>query len=369
MHPASSSIRARSLTTALAAVLTTLLPTAAAFARNAPAPPEPRTGDFDWVQLDNGEWFKGGITDLLDDTFEFDSDELDELSLDWDDVHLLFSDRTNTVVLRDRSTIEGRLRVEGDRITVITPDGETTYARDEVRGIIPGRQRESNYWSGKVSAGLSLRRGNVDQTDVTWSLSFERRDALSRLTIDYDGAYSTVDDTRTADNHRGLVNYDYYLTERLFLRPFRGEYYRDEFQNIDDRLTPGAGLGYDVIDDGDLEWTVFGGAGWEFIRYVEAPPGESNENDFVVATAGTRVNWEANAKVDLGLEFDISVPIEEANAFNTRTKLYAEVEIVNDLDLDVQVIWDRVNAPEPLADGSLPAQDEVRFFVGIGWSF
>jgi len=342
-------------------------PTSVALAQA--SPPGPRTGDFDWVQLRNGEWLKGDITDLLDGDFEFDSDELDELKLDWEDVHALFSERTNTVVLRDRSTVEGRVRVEGDRFTVVTPDGESTYARDEVRGIIPGRQKESNYWSGKASAGLSLRRGNVDQTDVTWSLSFERRDALSRLTLDYDGAYSTVDDERTADNHRGLLNYDYYLTERLFLRPFRGEYYRDEFQNIDYRVTPGFGLGYDVVDDGDLEWTVFGGAGWEFIRYVEAPPGESNENEFVVATAGTRVNWEANSKVDLGLEFDVSVPIEDTNAFNSRAKLYAEVEIVNDLDLDVQVIWDRVNDPEPLADGSLPEQDEIRFFVGIGWSF
>ncbi len=333
------------------------------------APPEPRTGELDWVQLANGEWFRGEIDDLLDDDFEFESDELDTLSLDWADVHLLFSDRVNTVVLRDRSTVEGRLRIEGDEVRVLTPEGEVTYARDELRGIIPGEQTEANYWSGGLSAGLTLRSGNVDQVDATWSLSLERRDALSRLTLDYDGAYSEVDGDRTADNHRGLVNYDSYLTERLFLRPIRVEYYRDEFQNIDHRLTPGAGAGYDVINEGDWDWTVFGGAGWQFTEFVEAPPGEPSSEDFVVATAGTRVEWEVNAKVDAGLEFDITVPVEDADSFSSRTKLYTEVELASDLDLEVQFIWDRVNDPEPLADGTMPESDELRLFVGVGWDF
>ena len=42
--------------------------------------------DFDWVQFKNGEWLKGEIKDLQDDSFTFDSDEMDELSLDFDDV-------------------------------------------------------------------------------------------------------------------------------------------------------------------------------------------------------------------------------------------------------------------------------------------
>ncbi len=48
--------------------------------------PEPLSGDFDWVQFKNGEWLKGEIKDLQDDSFTFDSDEMDELSLDFDDV-------------------------------------------------------------------------------------------------------------------------------------------------------------------------------------------------------------------------------------------------------------------------------------------
>ena len=48
-------------------------------------PPQPGTGDFDWIQLKNGEWLKGENKDLQGESFSFESDELDMLRLDWED--------------------------------------------------------------------------------------------------------------------------------------------------------------------------------------------------------------------------------------------------------------------------------------------
>ena len=42
---------------------------------------------FDWIQLTNGEWLKGDLKVLYNDSLEFDSDELDLLTFDWEDVH------------------------------------------------------------------------------------------------------------------------------------------------------------------------------------------------------------------------------------------------------------------------------------------
>lgn len=41
------------------------------------SPPE----GFDWIQLTNGEWLKGDLKVLYNDSLEFDSDELDLLSV------------------------------------------------------------------------------------------------------------------------------------------------------------------------------------------------------------------------------------------------------------------------------------------------
>lgn len=48
------------------------------------APPEDKK--FDWIQLNSGEWLKGKIKVMYNYTLEFDSDELDLLELDMDDV-------------------------------------------------------------------------------------------------------------------------------------------------------------------------------------------------------------------------------------------------------------------------------------------
>jgi putative salt-induced outer membrane protein YdiY len=333
------------------------------------APPEPRSGDDDWVQLANGEWLKGEVTDLQDDDLVFESDELDELRLDWSDVHALYSNRINTVMLRDGTTAQGRLRIEGDEVVVITDEGETAYPRDEVRSIVPGELIERNLWSGKITLGATARRGNTNQNDFTTSLRMQRRDARSRFTLQYDGVVSEVDDSKVANSHRGLANHDVYLTERLYVRPIRFEAFRDEFSNIDYRLTPSAGLGYDIVDTDDLEWSVAAGAGWQFTEFDEAPPGEDERDDTAAFLLGTGLKWEATEKVDVRFEYAITVPVPETDAYNFRADFRVEVEIYGDLELDVGVIWDRINEPSPDGAGVVPDSDDVRVFVGLGWEF
>ena len=49
-------------------------------------PTEPTPGERDWIKMTSGEWLWGDIKGLRDDDFEFDSEELDLLKLDFDDV-------------------------------------------------------------------------------------------------------------------------------------------------------------------------------------------------------------------------------------------------------------------------------------------
>ena len=46
----------------------------------------PSASRFDWIQLTSDEWLKGDLESLYDGKVEFDSDELDLLVLDWEDV-------------------------------------------------------------------------------------------------------------------------------------------------------------------------------------------------------------------------------------------------------------------------------------------
>ena len=57
---------------------------------------------FDWIQLTSGEWLKGELIAMYDGSLEFDSDELDNLTLDWDDVRQVRTRRVVQVRFRDR---------------------------------------------------------------------------------------------------------------------------------------------------------------------------------------------------------------------------------------------------------------------------
>ena len=52
--------------------------------------------------MTSGEWLKGEIHELRKDTLEFESNELDELNLDWEDVAQLRSARPCTMLFEGK---------------------------------------------------------------------------------------------------------------------------------------------------------------------------------------------------------------------------------------------------------------------------
>jgi hypothetical protein len=45
------------------------------------------------------------------------------------------------------------------------------------------------------------------------------------------------------------------------------------------------------------------------------------------------------------------------------------IDLVGDLDFNVSWIWDHIQDPRPLEDGTVPEQDDTRLVFGLGWSF
>ena len=332
------------------------------------APPAPRSDDFDWLQFKNGEWLKGEIKDLQDDSLTFDSDKLDELSLDFDDLEGLFSSKVNTLRFEDKTIVEGPFRIEGDTVTVMTADGERTFPRDTLRGIIPGRMTELNFWSGKLSVGGTIRQGNVNQTDLSMSFRVQRRSPGKRLLIEYNGAYGTVEGVKTANNHRFFFNNDIFFSRDLFVRVPSFEYFKDEFQNIEYRLTPGILVGYDIIDRNRLKWTVSGGPGYQVTKFFEPLAGTPGRTEDGVLLFATDAQWEATTKIDLYGEYTLAVPVS-GNNNNMRLTLGTDIEVWGNLDFDIKFILDFQSNPARLSDGSLPENSDVRIFFGLGWDF
>ncbi len=331
-------------------------------------PPPPMPDDFDWIQFTSGEWLKGEIIAMYEESLEFDSDQLDELTLDWEDIQQVRSAQTVQVAFDDKVIATGRLLVEGDAVRVM---GEQEYsaARSRVLSITAGEPKERNFWSGKVSAGLDYRTGNTERTELNSMVGFMRRTPKNRINIDYLGTFSESNGETIADNQNANVRWNRFISQRFFITPVTGEYYRDPFQNIASRWTIGAGAGYQIIDTSRIGWDVNVSIAYQRTDFDSVAPGDSDSADTPAFAVGTRYDNELTGWMDYNFAYRFFIVNEESGTYTHHLATGFEFELIGDLDFDVTFIWDRIQDPRQNSDGSFPEQDDFRTIFGLGYSF
>jgi putative salt-induced outer membrane protein YdiY len=329
-------------------------------------------GRFDWIQLKSGEWLKGRLKAMQNEKLEFDSEKLELQTFDWKDVYEVHSAHTNRLMLESgttRQVAEGRVRVSREEVAVGQPGQEVTYPRKQVTAITPGHGREWNNWSGKASAGLTVRAGNTEQLDATAHASLWRRTPGTRLSLDYLGNFSRLDSQVNANDHRASAEFDYWLSRRFFVRVPYIEYFRDPFQNLDHRLTVGGGVGYDLVDRPHAEWNVTLGPAYQHNWFGSVEAGESSNVGGAALVFGTRFDWNITKKIELILEYRGQYTRREIGNTTHHGVATIEFELTKRLDLDVSFLWDRISEPAPTSSGAEPKPDDFRLILGLGLYF
>lgn len=333
-------------------------------------PPQPDESASDWVRLTSGEWLKGEVKVLRQDQLEFDSDKLDLLKIDWEDVAELRSSKQQMVGVEGRrEPYVGTILVRDGKV-VVKADTELSFERALLLSIVPGLPSEWNYWSGKWSLGMGTRSGNTRQTDFSSYLFLRRQTTSTRFDTTYNGALSKVGGTETVNNNRLDSRFDVFLTRRLYVTPLSIGLYQDRFQNIALRVTPAAGVGYEILDDGKMTWNVLASVGYQYTRFESVVPGQEDTDKTAALIFQTDYEWDLTSSLELKLDYEISVPVPSTHEYNHHLAAIFSADLLSDdLDLDVQLIWDRINDPSADSAGVIPDQDDFRISIGIGYSF
>ena len=332
-------------------------------------PPPPPPDEFDWIQLNSGEWLKGEFKVLYDDSVEFDSEELDLLRIDWADIKQVRGADTFAVNIEGRDDVVGKLEVNGDRVMIVAAGESQEFNRADVISIAQGVPKESNYWSAKFTLGLNISQGNSDRQDLNLALNAKRRTADSRFLTDYLGFYSKSDQVKTDDNHRLRSTYDIFRTRRFFWRPLLGEVFRDPFQNISYQLTVGAGAGYQLIDTSKTEWSIAAGPAFKYTKFETVEAGENDSESTPALWASTNYDHELNSKMDLILGYNTVIGNQDSGGYTHHAIATLETELLSWLDFDTSFIWDHVQNPTRDSDGTVPDKNDYRFVIGLGVDF
>ena len=177
---------------------------------------KPMVTDFDWVQLVSGEWLKGEIKGLYKDSLEFDSDKLDLLTLDWEDVKYVETHIPGAAYIEYYGRVYGYFVIDQNKIKVINGDNVQEFDRSRLVNFITGGEQEKDYWSAKLTLGLNIRSGNTDQVDYNAKANVRRQTSFSRFILDYIGNISQTSDIENSNNHRLSGTHDNYKTRRNF---------------------------------------------------------------------------------------------------------------------------------------------------------
>ena len=86
------------------------------------APPEPSSDKWDWIKMASGEWLKGELDRVRDDVVYFESDKLDDLEIDLEDISLMRLGRLQAYRFDGRRIVRGTAELRGDVIRVRAAD-------------------------------------------------------------------------------------------------------------------------------------------------------------------------------------------------------------------------------------------------------
>ncbi|MCG7568956.1 DUF481 domain-containing protein [Pseudoalteromonas sp. CNC9-20] len=319
---------------------------------------------YDWLRLNSGEWLKGELKSLYDKKVEFESDILDTLIIDQEDIYMVISGRSHSVRFNDGTVQQGSLNISGGYVVV--GNSPSQYRYQDLVSIAPSAEDELSAWSIKVGVGANLSRGNTEQTELSASVDIKRRTASNRLLITALADRTANDDKVTENNVRANGTFDWFYTSSLYFRPVFFEYYRDPFQNIDNKYTLGAGFGYYLIDTDKLEWDIGAGPAYQRTEFSDVAAGQDTSNSSTSFYFESNLDYEWRTNVDLKFDYRFTFA-ENASGGNAQHALAgASIDITNDIDLDLSLVWDHLASPVANADGSIPKQDDYKMIVSLG---
>jgi len=175
-----------------------------------------------------------------------------------------------------------RLRVATAVLIAIAATAVTGTAAD----------KEGAGFDTSLAAGVALTDGNSETLQSNASITTEgEKEGLGSIRAGAEGNYgeSTVDDETetTVENGKAFLNIRKTLSEKTFAL-FDTSVLYDDIAEVDYRITAGPGLGYYLVKEDDLEFSVEAGAAylWEDVAGETA--------DYVVVRFAERITHDVS---------------------------------------------------------------------------
>ncbi len=196
------------------------------------------------VELKNGDRVSGDIIKLEDEQLEVKTDFASRIYIDWEDIKSITSEKPLSLMFHDGATIPDDYGIrDEDRLTVYKLEEGGPVRLSDVKSINPGRL----WMKGSLTLGGNKTTGNTETEAVNFTTDWAFRANRHRVIFEAIANRGTADDELTAENARGHLSYNYFLT-RTFFGVAEQILEQDTFQNLALRSSTVLGAGYQFLD-------------------------------------------------------------------------------------------------------------------------
>ncbi len=267
----------------------------------------------DEIVMKNGDRLTGKVLRLASGKLAVKTAYSDKpIEVDATKIKSIKTDAPIEMHLVSGEVIKGKLQTDnGGVITAQPGDGRGLVAVDwaKVEKVNPPKSK----WGGSVTIAGTDQGGNTERVSASVAADAGRRTERDRFRLRFLWNYAEEEDEMTTRNVFGAGKYDYFLTKQLY-GYLSEELLSDEFRDLELRAVTGAGLGWQVVERGDLSFSAEAG-----VAHVSEDFDEGEDDSRVAARLAASLKWVILKKVTFSNEV-VYLPSMEDSQYQLRNE-------------------------------------------------
>jgi hypothetical protein len=316
----------------------------------------------DEVILSNGDKVTGKIGNIAGGKMKFTSDSLGEITIDMEKVKSYTTDAPAEIRLKPKGEVKEK--IASATTQEVTTQGGQKIATSDIKQINPPAEK----WTGGVVVNGMLTNGNSHSEtlgiDFAAALRRDHDDVDDRFSLA--GGYhfgrqrdpSTGDSSTNVDDWFAQGKYDNYWTPQWYgYALFRVDH--DQIANLNYRLAPGVGIGYQWIEQPTMNFSTEAG-----ISYVYEDYSNDGTNEFLALRLAYHFDKKLNDVFSLFHNLEYLPAFEDPGDYILNVDGGVRAKISKSFFTEFKVEWRRDSTPAP---GAL--KNDLRFLLGVGWAF
>ncbi len=219
-------------------------------------------------------------------------------------------------------------------------------------------------WTGSVRAAAELNRGNTYTDGVQLRADAQRRGIDDRIELGAGYSFGrerstdTGEKNTTEDNWFTKGKYDYFLSRKLYLFALM-TIEKDRIANLDIRVSPNVGVGYQWYERPGFNLRTELGGGWVYEDYEDG-----GDDEHFSARAAYHVDRLLTDRLRVFHDLEYIPSVEDIEDFNVNADLGLRLDITKRFFTEFRVEWQYDSTPAPDA-----GKNDTKYLTTIGWQF